>query len=384
MLTPTAMTDVSSADCSARGATSPALKARRICLVAGTLGQGGAERQLFYIASALKAGGSEVLVLSLTEGEFWESRLRAIGVPVRYVGDWPSRLRRLCHIIQAARKFTPDIVQSQHFYANGYAALAGRLFHLLSIGAVRNDVSSELRDCGRIPGKLCLHLPQRLAANSRAAMRSLISLGCRHEILHLLPNVIDLKQFCPGGGRNNRVLTVLGVGRLAPQKRFDRFLRVLGLLKQRCEIPFKAVIVGDGPLRPELERMARDARLYPGTLEFCGCVSNVQAIYQNADILLLTSDHEGTPNVVMEAMACGLPVVATGVGDIPDLVQHGTSGFVVDPADEEGATRHLANLLKDDRARETMGNCGHIFIQSHHALESLSGHLARLYFEEHI
>src|ERR1019366_3170334 len=113
-----------------------ALRDLRICLVAGTLGQGGAEQQLFYIASALRSAGAEVLVLSLTSGEVWESRLEAIGVPVKFVGASGSRLMRLMAVTKAVGGFHPSIVQSQHFYTNGYSAIAARLCGARALGGV--------------------------------------------------------------------------------------------------------------------------------------------------------------------------------------------------------------------------------------------------------
>jgi len=361
------------------GLPTTGLRGLRVCLVAGTLGQGGAERQLFYIASALKSAGAEVLVLSLTSGEVWEPRLQAIGIPVKFVGASASRLGRLLTISKTVKQFRPAVVQSQHFYTNGYAAIAGRLCGARVVGAVRNDFSSEMRDCGRQLGKICLHLPYRLAVNSQAAMRNLVSLGCRREKLFHLPNVIDLTQFCPPASRNGDATTILGIGRLAPQKRFDRFVRILAVLRQSCTASFKALIAGDGPLRSELEKLARDSGLYPGPVEFCGNVTGVQSLYKDGHVLLLTSDHEGTPNVVMEAMASGMPVVATAVGDVPDLVQHGVTGYVVETSDEQAAVRHLEDLLRDPCLRESMGSRARAFIQSHHALDSLPESLAELY-----
>ena len=124
------------------------LRGLRICFLAGTLGQGGAERQLFYIASALKQSGAEVLVLSLTQGEFWEARLQAVGIPVKFVGGSASRFRRLLSVTKAVRAFRPDIIQSQHFYTNGYSAVAARLIRARAIGAVRGSGSADMKDCG--------------------------------------------------------------------------------------------------------------------------------------------------------------------------------------------------------------------------------------------
>lgn len=351
----------------------------RVCFVAGTLGQGGAERQLFYIASALKAAGAQVLVLSLTSGEVWESRLQDLGIPVQFVGASASRLKRLITIIEAVGAFRPEIVQSQHFHANAYSAIAARLYGARAVGAARGNGFSDLNSCGRVLGRLCLNLPHRLAVNSRAAMRNLASLGCRDEKLHYLPNVLDLAQFPAADSNHDDPATILGIGRFTAEKRFDRFLRILGLLRHSCNVPIKAVLAGDGPLRPELERLTQDSNLGPGTVEFCGNVAEVQPLYQRSHILLLTSDREGTPNVVMEAMASGLPVVATNVGGAKELIEDGVTGFLFEPADEQGAVARLEQLIRNRELCIRAGQQARQFIQRHRSPESLPQFLAGLY-----
>jgi glycosyltransferase involved in cell wall biosynthesis len=356
-----------------------ALRGMRICLLTGTLGQGGAERQLFYIASALKSAEAQVQVLSLTSGEMWESRLQAIGVPVKFVGASASRLVRLFAITKAVRDFRPAIVQSQHFYTNAYSGLAARVCGARAIGAVRGNGFSDLRTSGRGFGKPSLYLPHKLVANSRAAIRNLISLNCPREKLDFLPNVIDLNRFSPTVSTNGNPLTILGIGRFTAEKRFDRFLHVIAALQQACHVPCKALIAGSGPLRAELEKLARECNLRPGTVEFCGDVSEVESLYKKSSLFLLTSDHEGTPNVVMEAMASSLPVVATAVGDVPALVEHGLSGYVVGITEVGDAVRYLVELIQDSSKRESMGSRARAFIKRHHDLASLPDYLARLY-----
>src|SRR5215510_2403397 len=97
-----------------------------ICFVAGTLGQGGAERQLYYMLRELRENGATPRLLSLTRGEFWESRISELGVPITWIGESPSRLKRLSKIIATLRAEPPDVLQSQHFYTNLYVAGAAR------------------------------------------------------------------------------------------------------------------------------------------------------------------------------------------------------------------------------------------------------------------
>src|SRR2546428_9773611 len=99
----------------------------KVCFLAGTLTPGGAERQLFYILQALCNAGAAPRLLSLNQGEFWEERIKALGVSVTWVGDQPSRLMRIFRILKELRKDPPAVLQSQHFYANAYVSLAAWL-----------------------------------------------------------------------------------------------------------------------------------------------------------------------------------------------------------------------------------------------------------------
>src|SRR4051812_5394874 len=95
----------------------------KVCFLAGTLEHGGAERQLFYMLKALGRTGAMPRVLSMDRGEFWEEKIRGMGVSVTCVGDHPSRLVRLVRVLKELGKDPPDILQSQHFFANAYVAL---------------------------------------------------------------------------------------------------------------------------------------------------------------------------------------------------------------------------------------------------------------------
>src|SRR3954471_10713754 len=146
----------------------PELSKLRICYLAGTLGQGGAERQLFYATQALRHSGASVRVLSLEPGGFWETPIKELGVPVTCVGEGGSRLRRVLRIVKHLRQEPADILQSQHFYTNAYTAVAAFLVKSNGIGTLRSNGQFDLTQCGRIGGRINLHLPRFLVANSRS------------------------------------------------------------------------------------------------------------------------------------------------------------------------------------------------------------------------
>lgn len=351
----------------------------RLCFLAGTLGQGGAERQLFYMLKGLRDRGAGVRLISLTRDEFWEKQIRNLSIPVTWIGAWPSRLARLVALVNALRKDPPDVVQSQHFYTNLYATAAARWLGLREIAALRNDGISEVQANGRLLGRLSLRVPRMLVANSRAAMRNALAMGVPDWRLHLLPNVVDTDQFKPEPRAPEPVTTLLAAGRLVEQKRMDRFLRVVNELRRQTRLPVKALIVGEGPLQSRLQKQAAEMGLLPDVLEFRGGVAEMASVYREADVLVLTSDWEGTPNVMLEAMACGLPVVATRVGGVADIIRSGETGRLVATDDEPAMTRALLELVAEPRLRARLGTNARVYVQSNHSPQRLPLRLAEIY-----
>lgn len=350
-----------------------------ICFLAGTLGQGGAERQLYYLLQTLIGQGTNVELLSLTEGEFWETSIQELGVPVKWVGRSKSRIIRLVEIIASLRNNPPDIVQSQHFFANSYVAVAGALLRKPSVGAIRSNVAEEIRVYGKLVGQLSLRSPKFLAVNSEVAVETAKDFGITSERLHYVPNVVDCERFAPGTPSADGVVRLLAVGRLSAQKRMDRFLQLVSRLKTQTAVPFDARIVGDGPLRGQLEEMAAEMGLGADKVQFMGPVSDMVEVYQNAGMHVLTSDWEGTPNVILEAMACRLPVVATNVGGVPAIVTHGETGYLSDPANLDALAANLVQLMESPKLRNEIGCNARDYVLAKHSIATLTPYLERLY-----
>lgn len=350
----------------------------KVCFVAGTLEHGGAERQLFHILQALYRAGASVRVLSMDQGEFWEDKIVGLGVCVTCVGDRPSRLARLLRVLKEVRKDAPDVVQSQHFFTNAYVALSAWASGSSGIGAMRNNGSTEVSESGPMGGWLNLHCPRTIAANSRTAIRYAIGQGVPPPRLYYLPNVVDTEWFKPSSASAQEPLTLLAVGRLVKQKRLDRFISILHRLRTDFHLNVRGLIVGPG-CRDELENQARGLGLFPDSVQFLGAVSDMRSVYQEAAVCVLTSDHEGTPNVLLEAMAAGLPVVSTNVGGVPDIVRHGKTGFLCEPGNRDGLVAALAELLQNRARRNEMGRCARAFVEEYHSLKGLPAYLNGLY-----
>lgn len=355
------------------------LSGLKVVFLAGTLGQGGAERQLFYIVAALKNAGAQPRVLSLTNGEFWEKRIKSIGVEVTWVGQSRFRALRLMKIVRELRRDRPDVIQSQHFYTNIYVAVAARILGLPEIGALRNDAIEELTSNPGFLGRRSLTMPRAIAANSNTGIQNAVRMGAARERLHPLPNVVDTALFKPRSEVRQSPVRLLMVARLVPAKRVDRFISLMSELRQRTKQSVEAVVAGDGILRRELEEQTKESALDAGVFRFIGRVSETSELYHDADILVVTSDREGTPNSVLEAMASGLPVVATRAGGVADLVCDGETGYIIEPGDEKTLLTAVLSLIEDPATRVQFGVNARARVEKHYALDLLPQHLLHLY-----
>lgn len=347
--------------------------------MAGTLGQGGAERQLFYQVQTLKHCGARPSVICFSNGEYWQAKIEALGIPVFTLTQARTRPGRLFQMMPILHRLSPKLIQSAHFYTNLYAVFAARSLGIREIGAVRNDGIQDLAETGVFGGSLNLKAPRCLAINSKNAIQNIVNMGLDPAKLFYLPNVVDTEKFSPYDFSVRDKIHLIMVGRLVVQKRFDTFLRVLSALLAQNSTKVIGHIIGDGVNREKLQVLA--CQLGLGTEQVCfhGAVPDVEHYYRQADVCMHLSDWEGLPNTILEAMACGLPVIASRVGGIPELVQEGQTGSLIEPGNADLLLTRVSQLVSDEDVRKNLGRSARAFIEQNHALYSLPGILENFY-----
>ncbi|MEM1209117.1 MAG: glycosyltransferase [Planctomycetota bacterium] len=165
-----------------------------------------------------------------------------------------------------------------------------------------------------------------------------------------LPTRDDARASLGLSDRDDDVRHVACIGRLSNEKRLDRAIRVIARLREAGHA-VHLHLIGEGPQRPVLEDAVRRLKL-ADRVTFHGWQTDTAPHLAAADAVLLTSETEGLPNALLEAMHAGVPVAATPVGGVPDLLAHGRCGVLLDPADEDAWPEHLAALLHNTAERE--------------------------------
>jgi glycosyltransferase involved in cell wall biosynthesis len=312
----------------------------RVIEVLATLKRAGAERVAVSLACHLDPARFETSVISLYDAfpGGLESELEARGIPVRHLGKrrgFDARMYlRLARVLGAAR---PVIVHSHSYvlrytFPAGALARAGRLVH-----TVHNVAGREVDGVGRMFNRAAFRCGVAPVAVGAEVARSFRGVYGR-DVAAVIPNGIDLAAFgAPGAREAWRAahgyapgdLLVVSVARLDPQK---NPLGLLGAFARAFGSTSRAhlLLAGEGQLADAVRRAA-GARV-----RLLGAVPDVAGLLAAGDVFALASDWEGTPVAVMEAMAAGLPVAATAVGGVPELVTDGETGLLA-PAGDEAA-----------------------------------------------
>jgi glycosyltransferase involved in cell wall biosynthesis len=286
----------------------------------------------------------------------------------------------LARLTRALFRFKPDVVLASQFGDLVFAGLAGRLCKALVLAGVRSDGFYELRTAGRRK-HLMLGLSQGFIANSHHAKKNLASQGLDARRIAVLPNVIDLEDFdrksalpfenpAPAGR-----IVAAGVGSLIPCKRFERFIDALALARAKAPALFGVLAGKDLGAGPALEQRARDLALLPAYLVFAGECDRIPALLGRSRMLVLSSEYEGFPNVILEAMAAGLPVITTPAGDAARIVEDGKTGYVVPAEDTARMAECMVRLAQDPDLSAELGEAGRKRVEQKYDFGLLAGRL---------
>jgi len=319
----------------------------RVGLVIGQLTTGGAEGQLLELARRAPEFGFLPTVYSLSEKtEPYGRKLEEAGVPLRVIGGRGTR--RLSRLLRALRADRVEILHAWLFIANTYAWLAAKALRLPFLATARNcKLQGRLHTAAN---RLALRTAARVIANSEEVARFVEQhYGTPAGRTCVIYNGVDTDRFRPLGTSGEGAPLVVGAGRLVPQKDPLCFVRVARDIGQRIPSA-RFVFAGDGPLREAVIREIR-AQGLDNRFSLPGECRDMPTLLGSASLFLLTSAWEGLPNVVLEAMACAVPVVATDVGGTRELLRSGQEGFLVSRGDVGAMAHYAAELLADETRR---------------------------------
>jgi len=251
--------------------------------------------------------------------------------------------------------------------------------------ATENDVR-EFADGGELKARLFFHFLRtaaRVIAPSTAIRDELLRAGFSSERIVRFVNCVDVNRFRPATpaekvkaknalGLSKDTVVIGTVARLVQRKGIDVLLRAFGIV--RHSYPVHLVVVGDGPLGEELRALAHELRI-EDSVSWLGFQEDTVKWLQGMDVFAFPSRLEGVPNAVLEAMAMALPIVATTIGGVVDLLEEGRTGFLIPPDDLDALAASLDRLLRNAPLRADLGGRARNRVVE---VFSLSGDISRL------
>ncbi|HEV2103817.1 MAG TPA: glycosyltransferase [Candidatus Acidoferrum sp.] len=341
------------------------MKKVKVAQIVPMLSPGGAERVAVHIARGLNRRRYEPLVISFTGrvGCDLDHMLEEAGIEARYLGKHPGfDYRVYSRLDSVLKECEPDVLHT-HLHVLRYALPSMLLMKRVAmVHTVHNLAEREIEPRARLIQRYALThgvKPIAVAEEVAASLGTLYGIHDCRVISNCIPTELyanprtPRKEWRAQEGFNDNDVLFVCVARFAPQKNHAL------LLKSFAQGPASdprshLVLVGEGDLRTDLEELTRKLNL-SGKVHFLGLRSDIPDVLGAMDVFVLSSDYEGNPLSVLEAMASGLPIVSTAVGGVPNLFEAGKVGFLVPPGDPQGLAKSMHSLLKYDEVRRSMG-----------------------------
>jgi len=358
---------------------------QRILLVIGQLVFGGAERQLLYLLQGLDRRRFEPLLCVLSSGETMPE-FQSLDVPIVV---FQRRLTRydvfpMLNLLALTRRWRPALIHSFLMIANFFSFVTARINGIPLLASERCVEPISGADNSPFQNwieRLVISRADAVVANSRAgASHAINAKGALPANVYSIPNGINAAAF--DGVKNPQAMrgelgldpdrfTIGIIGSIVGNRKdHETFLRAMHSLSQRCPKRFQIVCVGDGPKIAATRRLAEELGLGERTL-FTGVRTDVPEVLAALDLVVSSSQWEGMPNVIMEAMAAGKPVVATAVGGTPELVIPGETGLLVPPQDPEAMAAAALVMLENPSRAVEMGQAGRRRIEKFFSIEKM-------------
>jgi len=214
---------------------------------------------------------------------------------------------------------------------------------------------------------------------SNAVMRHALNLGASYEKIKVIPNGVDLKEFNPGEYRKTEEKRIVFVGRLFPNKGIQYLIEAAPVILSRYpNVEF--IIIGKGPMEAELKKLIGRLNL-EHAFRFLGIVPSVSEIMRQCNIFVRPSLTEGMPLTILEAMACGLPVIASKIPGTSEIVKDGETGILIKPGDVKQLSNAIIKLIEDEDYARRIKERAYEFIKNHYSWDRIAEEYLKTYNE---
>lgn len=353
----------------------------RVAVFLTSFHPGGTERQMVELVRRLDTARFSVRVACLHHEGAWASRAaenaaELVEFPISGFAH-PSAMRAVRAFAGWCRQRAVQIVQTCDYYANVIGLAGAALARVpVRIGS-RRELKPDKSRAQLTVQRVAYLVAHRVVANSPAAARQLGEEGLAADRIRIIPNGLEVERF--HGKVHGPIETIVTVANLRPEKSHDVLLEAFARTAAKRRLRLR--IVGDGPCRSALERQARELGL-GRRVEFLGHREDVADLLGLSDLFILPSRSEAFPNSALEAMASGLPVIASAVGGLLDLIDDGRNGLLVPPGDAGALTAAIDRLVAQPTLAAALGESARRHVRDRYSFDRMVASFEHLYLTE--
>lgn len=353
---------------------------------------------VLHVVNSLEVGGLEKFVLSLSnnyikfvncyfvclsnEGELYSKSQNNMFFINKNDG---LSLKPIIEIIKLVKKYKIDLIHTHNQAPQLYGALAGFFSNVKVVHTKHGRNEPHLPRRVKLD-KFSSFLTRAIVPVSADAADVCIKvIGINPKKIHLILNGIDTVNFMPGPTGVLRSMVhckadyaLIGiVARLSPEKDHVTLIEACSILRSKGLL-FRLAIIGDGPRKTELVALVKQLDLLE-EIHFLGTRHDVASLMADLDLFVLSSTTEGVSLTLLEAMSCGIPIVATNVGGTPEVVVDGTTGYLVPSKNPEALAERMSDILLDSNLGKRMGRAGRERVVDKFSIKETAGSYLKLY-----
>ena len=354
----------------------------KVLEIIDSLGSGGAESLLKnFLLEAKKDKIFNIEIATLYSNAIFKEEIKNAGISVWDLNlEYKYDLRGIIKLITVIKKGKYDIVHVHLFPASIFAALAS-LFLPKDIVWIFSEHNVYNR---RRSFKILKILDSFIY--SRYLKIICVSNQVESTLFGWMPSIKGKTKIIPNAvpvsgsleTRNCKIYDILFVGRLTQAKGVDVLLRAIKILKNKYSKNLKIAIVGNGPLKENLNTLAVEFGV-DGEVKFLGVRKDIEELMLSSKIFVLPSRWEGLPMVILEAMSKGMSIIATGVGGIPEVIENGKEGILISLEDPEILAQAINDLLENEELQEKLSQAAYKKVRENYSIEAYSANMLDFY-----
>ena len=352
----------------------------------GQIGYGGTEKQMALLLKHLNPNEFDYHIMVFNQSPFGDlkNEIEKTGAMVHFIPNNKQSIpERLLFLYKWLKDINPTTIHSWTVHDNAYAGVLGKVLGIKNIiGSVRGSIHGT--GYSRMPYYLkwaSLNLVHQIVVNSRALRDELLNIGIPNKRISIIPNSVEMgKTQLRNRKPENPIICT--IGNLRQNKNQLFFIRVIE--KVRDILPnAEGWIIGqpvdDEPkMKMKLKNEIKRLKL-TGHVKLLGFQSNTKELLKKSSVFILPSFSEGFPNTILEAMSLGIPIVASNVGGIPEIISHQRNGLLFDPKDTDGFVNGILTILKNKNEKTNLINNGFKWIQNKRNVKHMSSSYYNLY-----